>query len=82
MTPAQYKRALKAVGLSIGGAGPFLGYSRRQSFRIAAGDGEVPEAARKLLELMLMLGMRASSDKDWIGAGLAGRCVTINRTLP
>jgi hypothetical protein len=53
MTPTQYKKALDQVGLSIGKAGDFLGFTRRQSFRIAAGEAEVPESARKLLLLML-----------------------------
>jgi len=56
MTKTQYKRALKALGLSVNQAGPFLGISSRQSFRIASGAAEIPEAARKLLLLLLYNG--------------------------
>lgn len=58
MTGNQYKKALKAVGLSISKAGPFFGFTKRQSFRIAAGETPVPEATRKLLVLMQRLGFK------------------------
>lgn len=48
-----YKAALKRVGLSIRKAGPFLGFTSRQSTRIAGGEAELPEAARKLLMVMI-----------------------------
>lgn len=50
-----YKAALKKVGLSINAAGPFLGITSRQSFRIAAGEADLHEAGRKLLLLMIRL---------------------------
>lgn len=48
-----YKLALKKVGLSVRGAGPFLGFTSRNSYRIAAGESDLPEAARKLLLVMI-----------------------------
>jgi hypothetical protein len=53
MTANQYRAALKKLNLSIVGAAPILGISRRQSQRVAAGDSPVPEPVAKLLRLML-----------------------------
>ena len=53
MTSAQYKAALKNLELTIVGAAPFLGISRRQSQRIAAGDSPVPDLIDKVLKLIL-----------------------------
>lgn len=53
MTANQYRAALKKLGLSIVGAAPVLGISRRQSQRIAAGESPVSEPVAKLLRLML-----------------------------
>lgn len=56
-----YKTALKMVGLSINKAGPFLGITSRQSFRVAAGDAELPGGAEKLLRLMMRLELTAAN---------------------
>lgn len=61
-----YKTALKKVGLSIRKAGPFLGFTSRQSTRIAGGEAELPEAARKLLALMVVAPIAASDLDDFI----------------
>lgn len=53
MTQKQYRDALAKLDLSIVGAGPVLGISRRHSQRIAAGDAEVPVTVAKLLDLMV-----------------------------
>lgn len=57
MTKTEYRRALKALGLSVTKAGPFLGITSRQSFRIAAGDAKLPKAAEQLLLVMLRHGI-------------------------
>ena len=51
MNKSQYRTALKKLGLSIVGAAPYLGISRRNSQRIAAGDCEVPKPVAKLLRV-------------------------------
>jgi hypothetical protein len=53
MTATQYRTALTKLGLSIVGAAPILGISRRQSQRIAAGDSPVPAPLAKLLTLII-----------------------------
>jgi hypothetical protein len=53
MNKTQYRAALKKLDLSIVGAAPILGISRRQSQRIAAGDSPVPEPLEKLLHFMI-----------------------------
>jgi hypothetical protein len=57
MTMTQYRKALERLELSIVGAGPVLGITRRQSQRIAAGDCPVPKPIAKLLELLLKHGI-------------------------
>ena len=58
MTPAQYKAAIKALGLSQRAAGKFLGVDERTSRRWIAGDAQVPESAAKLLRLMIRLKLK------------------------
>jgi len=53
MTANQYRAALTKLELSIVGAAPYLGISRRQSQRIAAGESPVPEPLAKLLRLFI-----------------------------
>ena len=53
MTAKQYKAHLDTLELSIVGAAPVFGISRRQSQRIAAGDSPVPKPVAKLLRLMI-----------------------------
>lgn len=60
-----YKAALKRVGLSVRAAGPFLGFTARHSFRIAAGEADLPEAARKLLALIAWQGWSAGQFDAW-----------------
>lgn len=52
MTPTQYKTALKKLDISIVGAAPFFGVSRRQAQRIAA-EGPVPKLVAKVLSLLV-----------------------------
>jgi len=55
MTPDQYKKAIKKLGLSQERAGEFLGVSPRTSQGYALGEYPVPEAIAKLLRLMTRL---------------------------
>ena len=52
MTSQQYRAALDKLHLTIVGAAPLLGLSRRQSQRIAAGS-PVPKLVEKVLRLMV-----------------------------
>jgi hypothetical protein len=58
MTPTQYRAVLKALGLSINGAGRFLGIAPRSSHGYARGEYPVPEVVAKLLRLMVKLDIR------------------------
>ena len=53
MTAAQYKAAIKQLGLSQVAAGRWLGISPRQSQSYALGEYPVPEPVAKLLRLMI-----------------------------
>ena len=53
MTTKQYREYLTKLQLSIVGAAPVLGISRRQSQRIAGGGSPVPEPVAKLLRIMI-----------------------------
>jgi hypothetical protein len=53
MSPAQYRKAIAALGLNQTEAAHFLGVTPRQSRRYAAGDRDIPEATVKLLKLMI-----------------------------
>lgn len=55
MTAEQYKRAIKALGLSQERAGTWLGVSMRASQGWALGEHPIPEPVAKLLRLMLRL---------------------------
>ena len=52
MTPNQYRSALAQLELTIVGAAPMLGISRRQSQRLAA-TGPVPPLIAKILHLLV-----------------------------
>jgi hypothetical protein len=58
MTKNQYRKALKAIGLSQARAATFLGISLRTSQGYALGEYPIPEAIAKLLRLMVRLGLR------------------------
>jgi hypothetical protein len=53
MTPAKYRQALEALGLSVYAAAPILGISLRQAQRLAAGDSPVPTPIEKLIGYLL-----------------------------
>ena len=53
MTPDQYKRAIKKLGLSQVRAARFLGVSDRHGQRMATGHVEIPPSVAHLLKLML-----------------------------
>lgn len=55
MTPAQYKTAIKALGLSQERAGDWLGIGRRTSQGYSLGERPVPEPVAKLLRLCVKL---------------------------
>jgi hypothetical protein len=50
MTKAEYRKAIKALKLSIRGSGPVLGVTSRQGVRYAAGS-TIPETIVRLLEM-------------------------------
>ena len=53
MTPTKYKAAISKLEISIVGAAPFFGISRRQAQRIASGESPVPKLVEKVLTLLL-----------------------------
>lgn len=55
MTSAQYKTAIKTLGLSQERAGDWLGIGRRTSQGYALGEYPVPEPVAKLLRLCVKL---------------------------
>lgn len=63
MTPAQYKKAIEAVGLNINSAAKFLGVLPRQSRRYASGEAKVPEATAMLLRHMVVDGLKPEDVK-------------------
>lgn len=58
MTPDQFKKAIKQLGLSQEKAGLWLGLSERQGQRYASGDQEIPAPVGKLLRLVLRLKLK------------------------
>lgn len=58
MTTKEYRAALDKLGMTIVGAAPVLGISRRHSQRIAGGGTPVPAPVEKLLKLMLKHGVK------------------------
>lgn len=60
MTPAQYKAAIKRLGLSQERAGVWLGIGKRTSQGYALGEYPVPEPVAKLLRLVIKLGLNAA----------------------
>lgn len=63
MTPAQYKTAIKAFGLSQERAGEWLGISPRTSQGYALGEYPVPEPVAKLLRLVVRLKLKPEDVK-------------------
>jgi hypothetical protein len=55
MTSAQYRTAIKALGLSQERAGDWLGIGRRTSQSYALGETRIPEPVAKLLRLTIEL---------------------------
>lgn len=53
MTPKQYRQALEKLGLSIIGAAPVFGISKRQAQRFAGGEVEIPKLVCTVLNLAL-----------------------------
>jgi len=53
MTPTQYKRIIKALGMTQGGAGRFLGVSVRTAHRYCSGEAEIPTSVALLLRAMV-----------------------------
>jgi hypothetical protein len=63
MTPNQYRKALEALEMSQARAAEFLGVSLRSSQGYALGEYPVPEAAAKLLRLMVRLNLKPDDVK-------------------
>lgn len=61
MTPAQYAKALAALGLSQRSGAKFLGIDERTSRKWIAGEARIPISVGKLLRLMIRL--RVSPDE-------------------
>lgn len=57
MKGEEFKVHVEAIGLSVYAAAPYLGISKRQAYRISAGEYEAPGAAAKLLRLMVSQGL-------------------------
>ena len=57
MTPAEYRTAIQALGLSQVAAGRWLDVDPRTSRRWASGDVPVPESVAKLLRLAVARGL-------------------------
>jgi len=53
MTPRQYKMAVKSLGMTLAGAGRFLGTSPRTACRYASGVATVPPSSVLLLRSMI-----------------------------
>lgn len=62
MNANQYRRALSRLGMSIAGAGRFLGVGERTARRWAA-DGNIPHAVALLLKLMVKLKLKPDDVK-------------------
>jgi len=71
MTPQQYTRAIKTLGLSKNGAGRFLGISPRHSHRLAAGVYVVPRNIEILLNLMVEHKISPADASGHIAAAVA-----------
>lgn len=56
MTPRQFERTIKALGLSQAAAARFLGHSERQARRYVTGEAKVPAAEAMLLRALLATG--------------------------
>jgi DNA-binding transcriptional regulator YiaG len=54
MTPTQYKRIIRELGMSQAGSGRFLGFSERTARRFISGDATIPPAAALLLRAMVV----------------------------
>lgn len=59
MKTAEYKAAIKGLGLTHVGAAPILGISRRQAQRLVSGHSPVPGPIAKLLRFMEKFGVDA-----------------------
>lgn len=53
MTPTEFKTIIAKLGFSQEAAGEWLGVSRRQGQRWAAGDREIPKSVGMLLRVMM-----------------------------
>ena len=58
MTPQQFGRALKFLGLNLSAASRFLGVSHSTIFRYARGRAEIPTATVLLLSAMVDLAIQ------------------------
>jgi hypothetical protein len=58
MSRAQYRAALKKLGISHVGAGKVFGLYHRHAQRFATGESPVPEPLAKLIRLMVRLNLR------------------------
>ena len=53
MTPTQDKAAIKKLGMTIVGAGPYFGLGRRQAQRLASGEAPIPMLVERVVKLLL-----------------------------
>jgi hypothetical protein len=66
MTPTEYRDALKSLGLTQSGAGPFLGVDPVTSRRWASGKAAVPGSVSKLLRLMVVMKLTPEKVEEWL----------------
>lgn len=67
MKGTAYKQTLKTLGMSQLTSSKFLGFSHRQSRRIAAGTAELGLAAEKLLLAMMAYGLTSEMVNGLLG---------------
>jgi hypothetical protein len=70
MNAAEYRAAIKALGLSQSRAARFLGVALSTSQRYAQGKSPVPQNVGMLLSVMLHLQIRPSAAREMAGLGV------------
>lgn len=58
LTPERFTRIIKNLGMTMAGAGRYLGVSERTIYRYSTGDAPIPVAIVLLLKVLLELGIQ------------------------
>jgi hypothetical protein len=69
VTPAEYRSALAALGLSQVGAARFLGVGERTSRNWALGESDIPPPVQRFLRYLIAAGV----SPDEVESALAGK---------